>query len=71
MAELSLDCGDVAGFFDEVPAHGVAGVVGGVAPYPGQITNLIPNGVDYSGVEAAVAVGVCGWGNSPICPDGG
>ena len=60
MAELALDCGDVAGFFDEVPAHGVSGVVGGVAPYPGQFAYLIPNRVDHPGVEAAVAVGVGG-----------
>ena len=28
MAELSLNRGDITGFIDEVPAHGVAGVVG-------------------------------------------
>ena len=62
MTELSLNSSDVAGFFDKVPAHGVAGVVGGVAPYPSQITNLIPHRVYHPGIEAAVAVGVGGWG---------
>jgi hypothetical protein len=29
VAELSLNRGDIAGFLDEVPVHGVAGVMGG------------------------------------------
>ena len=59
MAELSLNCRDVAGLLYEVPAHGVAGVMGGVTPYPGQIACLIPNRIDHPGVKSAVAGGEC------------
>ena len=41
MAELSLNCGDIAGFLNEVPAHGVAGVMGRVALDAGQAAYLV------------------------------
>ena len=58
MTELSLNRGDIAGFLDEVPAHGVAGVVRGVAFNSSQPADLIPGGVDHLRVQSAVAVGV-------------
>ena len=58
MTELPLNRRDVAGLLDEVPAHGVAVVMGRVAPYPSQITNLIPHRIDHPGVETTVAVGI-------------
>ena len=61
MTELSLNRCDIAGFLDEVPAHGVAGVMGRVAPYPGQLANLIPNRIDHLRIQPAIAVDDGGW----------
>jgi len=58
VAELSLDSGDISGFLDEVPTHGMAGVMGGVASYSGQITNFIPHRIDDPGIQPTVAMGV-------------
>ena len=56
VAEPALDGGDVAGLVDKVPAHGVPGIMRGVVPYPGQLTNLAPNPIDYPYVQPAVSV---------------
>ncbi len=54
VAELSLNRRDIAGFLDEVPAHGV----GGVALDAGQGAHFFEHRVDHSGVESTVAGGV-------------
>ena len=56
MAELALDCGQVAGFFDQVLAHGVAGVVRGVAFNTGEPADLVPGGVNHLWIQPTVAV---------------
>jgi hypothetical protein len=58
VAELALYCSDVSGFFYEVPAHGVASVMGGVTLDAGQAAHSVEHRVDHPGVETAVAVGV-------------
>jgi hypothetical protein len=40
VAKLSLNRRDIAGFLDEVPAHGVAGVMGGMTLDAGQVAYL-------------------------------
>jgi hypothetical protein len=50
MAELSLNCRDIAGFLDEVSAHGMAGVMGRVALNAGQAAYLVEDRIDNSGV---------------------
>ena len=60
VAELPLNRGDIAGFLDEVPAHGVAGVMGRMALDTGQAADLVEHRVDHPGVETTVAVGVGG-----------
>lgn len=62
VAELSLNRCDVAGLLDEVPAHGVAGVMGRVALDAGKAAYLVEHGIDHPRVEPAVAVGVGGCG---------
>ena len=46
VAELALYCGDIAGFLYEVPAHGVAGVMGGVALDAGQVAHFVEHRVE-------------------------
>jgi len=58
VTELPSNRGDIAGLLYEVPAHAVAGVVGGVTPYLGQIAYLIPNRIDHPGIKKTVAAGV-------------
>ena len=58
VAELSLNRCDIAGFLNEVPAHGVAGVMGRVAFDAGQVAYLVEHRVDHPGVETTVTVGV-------------
>ena len=60
VAELSLNRRDIAGFLDEVPAHGVAGVMGRMALDAGQAACLVEHRIDHPGVETTVAVGVGG-----------
>ena len=60
VAKLSLNCGDVAGFFYEVSTHGVAGVMGRVTIDAGQATHFAEHRIDHPGVETTVAVGVGG-----------
>ena len=56
----SLNRCDIAGFLDEVPAHGVAGVMGRVTLDAGQAAYLVEHRIDHPGVETTVAVGVGG-----------
>lgn len=58
MAKLALDGSQVAGFFNQVLAHGVAGIMGRVALDASQTTYLIEHRIDHPGVETTVAVGV-------------
>ncbi len=58
VAELPLNRCDIAGFLDEVPAHGMAGVMGRVTLDAGQAAYLVEHRIDHSGVETTVAVGV-------------
>jgi hypothetical protein len=62
VAELALDRGDVAGLLDQVLAHGVPGVVRGVASDLCELADLVPDGVDYVGAKSAVALGDGGRG---------
>jgi hypothetical protein len=55
-----LDCGDIAGFLDEVPAHGVAGVMGSMALDASQAAYLVEHRIDHPEAETTVAVGVGG-----------
>ena len=59
MTELSLNRRDIAGFLDEVPAHGVAGVMGGATLDAGQAADRVEHRIDHPGVETTVAVGEC------------
>ena len=59
VAELVLYCGDIAGFLDEVPAHGVAGVMGCVALNAGQAAHFVEHRINHPRVEPPVAVGEC------------
>ena len=59
MAELALYGGNVAGLFDEVSAHGVAGVMRGVVPCAGQVANFVPNRVDHTNIQPAGSQGNC------------
>ena len=45
VTELSLNRRDIAGFLDEVPAHGVAGGMGRVVLDAGQTADLIEHRV--------------------------
>ena len=56
MPELALDGFQVAGFFNQVLAHGVAGVLRGVAFNTCEPADLVPGGVDHLRVQPAVAV---------------
>jgi len=53
-----LNRGDIAGFLDEVPAHGGAGVMGRVAFDTGQAVDFVEHRIDHPRVEPTVAVGV-------------
>ena len=61
MTELALHRCHVAGFLDQVPAHGVAGVMRGVALDTGQPADLVPGRVDHLRVQPAIAVWVGSW----------
>ena len=50
MAKLALHRSQVAGFFDQVLAHGVPGVVRGVALNLSESADFIPGGIDYPGI---------------------
>jgi len=56
--ELSLNRCDIAGFLYEVPAHGMAGVMGGVTLDAGQAAYFLEHRIDHPGLETTVAVGV-------------
>jgi hypothetical protein len=58
VTELSLNRCDIPGFPDEVPAHGMAGVMGRVTFDAGQAAYFVEHRVDHPGVETTVAVGV-------------
>ena len=58
MTELSLNRCNIAGFLNEVSAHGVAGVMRGMALDTGQVARLIEHRIDHPCVETTVAVGV-------------
>jgi hypothetical protein len=58
MAELSLNCRDIAGFLDEVSAHGMAGVMGRVTLDAGQGAHFVGHRIDHPGVETTVALSV-------------
>ncbi len=58
VAELPLNRDDIAGFLNEVPAHGMAGVMGRMAIEAGQGAQLVEYRIDHPGVETTVAVGV-------------
>ncbi len=58
MTELFLSRCDIAGFLYEVPAHGVASVMGRVALDAGQAADLVEHRIDHPGIQPAVAVGV-------------
>ena len=60
LAELPLDSRDIAGFPDEVPTHGVAGVMGRVPLDAGQAAYIVEHRINHPGVETTVAVGVGG-----------
>ena len=49
---------NIPGFSDEVPAHGMAGVMGRVTFDAGQAAYFVEHRVDHPGVETTVAVGV-------------
>ena len=56
MAKLPLHGGQVAGFLDQMFAHGVAGGMRGVTFNLGKLTGLVPDGVNHFWAEPAVAV---------------
>ena len=58
MAELSFNRCDIAGLLDEVPAHGVTGVVGSMALDAGQAADLVEHRTDHSVIKSAVTVSV-------------
>ena len=58
MAELPLNSCDIAGFLNEVPAHGMAGVMGRVTLDAGQNADLFEHRMDHAGVETTVALSV-------------
>ena len=58
MAELPLHSGDISGFLDEVPAHGVPGFMGRVTLDACQAAYLVEHRIDHPGVETTVTVGV-------------
>ena len=60
VAKLSLNRRDIAGFLDEVPAHGVAGVMGRVTLDTGQTAHFIEHRIDHLGVETTATVCVGG-----------
>ena len=60
MTELSLNSRNISGFLDEVPAHGMAGVMGRMALDAGQAAYLVEHHIDHPGVETTVAMGVGG-----------
>jgi len=45
--KLPLHRSQVTGFLDQVLAHGVPGVMRGVALYVGQLTNFIPDRIFF------------------------
>ncbi len=49
MTKLPLNRGDIAGFLDELPAHGVAGVMRRVALDTGQAADLVEHRIDHPG----------------------
>jgi len=57
---LCLIQGAIADFLDEVPAHGVAGVMGSMALDACQAAYLVKHRNDHPGGETTVAVGVGG-----------
>ena len=56
VAELALDSRDVTGLLDDVPSHGVACAVRGLAGNADDGADLIPNGVDGPDAQPALAV---------------
>ncbi len=58
MAELPLNDRDIAGFLNEVPAHGMAGVMRRVILDARHAAYLVEHRIDHPGVETTVAVGV-------------
>lgn len=64
MPEMFLHGGDVAGFGDDMLAHGVPGAVRGAALHVGHMTDGIPNGIDGARGQAAGAPGDRQWAAS-------
>ena len=56
MTELSLNRRDIAGFLDEVSAHGMAGVMGRVTRDASQVAHLVENRIDHPGIQPTVAM---------------
>jgi hypothetical protein len=57
VSKLPLYGSNVSGLFNQVPTHGMPGVMGGVAFYPGQLTNLILDSIYDPGIKATIAMG--------------
>ena len=56
MAKLPLHCSQVAGFLDQVLAHGVPGGMRSVAFDLGQASGFVPDGVNHLRTEPADAM---------------
>ena len=56
MTELYLNHCNITGFLNEVPAYGMAGVMGRVTFDAGQAAYFVEHRVDHPGVETTVAV---------------
>jgi hypothetical protein len=56
VTELSLNRCNITGFLNEVPAYGMAGVMGRVTFDAGQAAYFVEHRVDHPGVETTVAV---------------
>ena len=58
VAELPLNCCDIAGYIYKVSAQGVFSVMGRVTLDAGQAAYLVEHRIDHPGIETTVAVGV-------------
>jgi hypothetical protein len=65
VSELPLHGGNISGFLNEVPAHGVASVMGCVTLYAGQAACFVEHRIDPLGFRRPSPWGlVIGEGNS-------
>ena len=67
MPKLSLHGGNVSGFIDNVTPHGVPGVMRGVAFYPGNLTNLIPDGLSLRNFVGTPVLGCFNMLRNQVC----